>query len=84
MKVQYHRQRNKRSGGGCKLQIFIRSTFKTSNVKGMYFSFDFGWYSIHPRYCVGWWVCLTIKKSVKKHDKSYLLIFPKIFWNMQA
>ena len=45
MKVQY-RQRKKRSGG-CILQIFVRSTFRTSNIKGMYFSFDFGWYSIH-------------------------------------
>ena len=41
-------ERNKRSGG-CILQFFIRSTFKLEIQlkKGMYFSFDFVWLSIH-------------------------------------
>ena len=35
--------------GGCILQIIRRSTLKLKIQckKGMYFSFDFGWYSIH-------------------------------------
>ena len=41
--------KNNKKSGGCMYTNFYKKYFQhlKYNVTGMYFSFDFGWYSIH-------------------------------------